>query len=260
VFPATSSTAVRSFDFGSSGTDLFEGALAFSPDARKLFAVARGTTVGTVNFRVFDSPTAVLRATSTSLAVSATKVKYNGTVKLTAHLTGTRSGTMRIYATPYGGEKTLVKSGAVNSYGNLTTSYTMKQKTTFTAEFAGTDTHAASKSSGKVVYVYALATVRMINYYGTSGKYRLYHAGDDPDALGAVKPNHAGLTLKFVAQQYWSGAWRTVASDSFPIEFDGSVYAYLMNATRGTYRMRTVFAGDADHLGDMSPWVFFKVT
>jgi hypothetical protein len=259
VFPATSSTAVRSFDFGSTGTDLFEGALAFSPDAKKLFAVARGTTVGTVNFRVFDSPTSVLRATSTSLAVSATKLNYNQTVKLTAHLTGTRSGTMSIYATPYGGVKTLVRSGSVNTYGNFSASYTMKQKTTFTAEFSGTDTHAASRSGGKVVYVYAIATVRMINYYGTSGKYRLYRAGTYPDALGTVRPNHAGLNLKFVAQRYYAGAWRLVASDAFPMDYDGRFYAYLITTTRGTYRMRTVFAGDADHLGDSSPWAYFQI-
>jgi hypothetical protein len=259
VFPATSSTPVRSFDFGSTGTDLFEGALAFSPDAKKLFAVARGTTVGTVNFRVFDSPTAVLRATSTSLAVSATKLKYNQTVKLTAHLTGTKTGTMSIYATPYGGTKTLVRSGSVNSYGNLTASYTMKQKTTFKAEYSGSDTHAASKSSGKTVAVYAIATVRMINYYGTSGKYRLYRKGTYPDAVGAVKPNHAGYNLKFVAQQYYAGAWRAVASDTFPLGWDSTFYAYLITTSRGTYRMRTVFAGDADHLGDSSPWAYFQI-
>jgi hypothetical protein len=208
---------------------------------------------------VFESPTAVLRATSTSLAVSATKAKYNATVKLTAHLTGTKTGTMSIYATPYGGAKTLVRAGAVNRYGNLTASFTMKQKTTFTAEYSGSATHAASKSGGKVVAVYALATVKMINYYGTSGKYRLYRAGTYPDALGAVKPNHAGHNLKFVAQTYWNGAWRGVASDTFPIEFDGTVLAYLISTTRGTYRMRTVFAGDADHLGDTSPWAYFQI-
>jgi len=234
------------------------GGLAFSPDKSRLFAVGTPGD-GTLSFRAIVSPTAVLRATSTSLAVSATKLKFNQTLKLTAHLTGTRSGTMSIYATPYGGVKTLVRSGSVNTYGNLSASYTMKQRTRFTAVFSGTDTHAASQSTGKVVYVYAIATVRMINYYGTSGKYRLYHAGKYPDALGAVRPNHAGRNLKFVAQRYYAGAWRLVASDSFPLDHDGRFYAYLITRTRGTYRMRTVFAGDADHLGDSSPWAYFQI-
>lgn len=259
VYNAATLTVARKFRFGTSNDRLHRGGLAFSPDKSRLFAVASPGD-GTLSFRAIVSPTAVLKATSTSLAVSATKVKYNGTVKLTAHLTGTKAGTMSIYATPYGGEKMLVRAGAVNSYGNLSASYTMKQKTTFTAEYSGTDTRAASKSGGKVVYVYAIATIRLINYYGTSGKYRLYHAGKYPDAIGAVKPNHAGLKLKFVAQRYYSGAWRTVASDSFPLEFDSTVYAYLISTTRGTYRMRTVFAGDADHLGDTSPWAYLQIT
>jgi hypothetical protein len=258
VYNTATLTVARQFRFGGSNDRVHAGGFAFSPDKSRLFAVGTPGD-GTLSFRAIVSPTAVLRATSTSLAVSATKVNYNQTVKLTAHLTGTRAGTMSIYATPYGGVKTLVRSGSVNTYGNFSASYTMKQKTTFTAEFSGTDAHAASRSGGKVVYVYAIATVRMINYYGTSGKYRLYRAGTYPDALGTVRPNHAGLNLKFVAQRYYAGAWRLVASDAFPMDYDGRFYAYLITTTRGTYRMRTVFAGDADHLGDSSPWAYFQI-
>ena len=46
----------------------------------------------------------------------------------------------------------------------------------------------------------------------------------------------------------------------FPIQYDGSAYAVLGNATRGKYRQRVGFAGDADHLGSKSRWVYLKVT
>jgi hypothetical protein len=65
--------------------------------------------------------------------------------------------------------------------------------------------------------------------------------------------------LKFVAQRYYAGAWRLVASDALPMDYDGRFYAYLITSTRGTYRMRTVFAGAADHLGDSSPWAYFQI-
>ena len=46
----------------------------------------------------------------------------------------------------------------------------------------------------------------------------------------------------------------------FRIRSNGSVTAYFTSGQRGTYRSRNVFAGDADHLGDASPWRYFKVT
>jgi hypothetical protein len=259
VFPATSSTALRGYDFGSSGTDVYEGGLAFSPDASKLFAVARGTTAGTVNVRVFASPTVAPTTTATSLAVSASTVDYNRSVTLTATLSGAPGGTVAIYATPYGGTKTLVRSAAVNTYGKLSATFTMKRKTTFVAEYVGDDAHAASTSSTKTVNVRAIATVRLSGYYGTSGKYKLYHYPKDASVKGTVAPNHAGYNVKFTAQRYSSGAWRTIATASFPIQSDGSAYAKL-DASKGTYRTRVTFGGDAEHLGDTSPWVYLKIT
>lgn len=77
--------------------------------------------------------------------------------------------------------------------------------------------------------------------------------------VGTVSPNHAGKQLKFVAQEYSRGAWRTVASARFRIRRNGSAVAYF-GADRGTYRTRNVFARHTDHLGDASPWIYFRVT
>jgi YVTN family beta-propeller protein len=259
VFPFGDSTPVRGYDFGASGTDLYEGSLAFSPNAAKLFAVAHGSTVGTVNFRVFGSPTVAPSPTTTSLTLSATTVKYNRSVTVRGHVSGASNGTIRIYATPYGGTKTLIGSGGPNASGNFSVTRRMKRKTSFVAEFAGDDSHKSSKSASKVVKVRALVTVKLTNYYGRSGKYRLYHWPSDAYVRGTVTPNHAGFPLKFVAQAYVGGSWRALTSARFTIQGTGSAYARL-DATRGTFRVRTVFAGDADHLGNSSSWAYLKLT
>jgi hypothetical protein len=54
-------------------------------------------------------------------------------------------------------------------------------------------------------------------------------------------------------------AWRKAASDTFPAD-GGSVWAQFVSTTRGTYRIHTVFAGDAENLADTSPWAYFKIT
>jgi hypothetical protein len=97
-------------------------------------------------------------------------------------------------------------------------------------------------------------------YYGTSGRYRLYHNGQRPRIRGAVTPNHAGLYLTFEAQRYKRGRWRLAESAGYLIRADGSVSAYLLNTFRGAYRVRTKFIGDVNHLGDASPWKYLKVT
>jgi hypothetical protein len=100
----------------------------------------------------------------------------------------------------------------------------------------------------------------LYGYYGTSGRYRLYHRGRNPLIKGSVTPNHAGSYLTFEAQRYRLGAWRLADSAGYLISADGTVSARLLNTSRGSYRVRTRFAGDVNHLGDASPWRYLKVT
>jgi YVTN family beta-propeller protein len=258
VFNASTSALVRSFSFAPASSAVRYAGLAFSPDASKIFAVSDGGTTG-VSFRVYGSPTVPPAPTTTSLSTSASTVAYNHAVTLSAHLSGA-SGSVSIYATPYGGAKTLVKRAAVNGSGNVSASYVLKRRTTFTAEYAGDDAHAASTSAGKVVKVRALAALALTGNYGTSGKYRLYHVRRKAYLRGSVAPNHAGLPLKFVVQLQISGTWRTMASNSFPMQSNGSAYAYFYANFRGSFRTRCTFGDDADHLGDTSPWRYFRFT
>jgi hypothetical protein len=261
VFPAGETTALRGYDFGASGTDIYAAGLAFNAAATKLFSVAYPTATSGIVFRAHGSPTEAPRATTASLSTSREKVNYGRAVTLTAHVSGSRSGKMRIYATPYGGSAKLIASGTVNSKGNLTKKWTPKAKTTFRAEYAGDDRHEASASGGRVVKVRARTSVSLGGAYGRSGKYKLYHRGTNPRINGKVVPNHAGFSLKFIAQRYSGGRWVTEASGTYTIDFDGVSRAILYNVYPGyLYRVRVVFGGDADHLGSGSAWAYLRVT
>lgn len=198
--------------------------------------------------------------TTTTLGVSASTVTYGKPVTLNAHVSGATSGTMALYETPLGGSQMLLVTVPVNASGNASFVVEPTGKTTYTAEFQESATHASSSSPGRTISVRSKATATLSGFYRRSGKYRLYRPGRDVNVRGTVVPNHYGQSLKFVAQRYRDGKWRKAATGSFPIQYDGSAYAVLSNATRGKYRQRVVFAGDADHLGSKSRWVYLKVT
>jgi WD40 repeat protein len=261
VFPAGETTPVRQWDFTSTTKVMVERGLAFSPDSSKLFAVSTNDTTGRLDFRVLTNPTQPLLSTETSLTVSASRVTYGTSLTLRAHVTAAKTGSMSFYKTPYGGSRTLVKTVAINSLGNASISTKPAARTLYTAEFTGNDKYDSSTSAGRTVYVRARTTVRLRRWYARSGIYKLFRAGTRPLVTGTVAPNHAGSPLRFVAQRYYAGAWRLTATVTFTITSAGSVSAELLRTTRGgTYRVRTIFGGDADHLGSRSRWAYLKVT
>jgi hypothetical protein len=258
VFPVGSTTPVRDYDLP---TDPFEASLAFNAAASKLFSVAEPPSGGGIVFRVHGSATVAPLPTSTKLTASASTVKFNGKVTLTADVNGASTGTIAIYKTPYGGSRTLVASGAVNSSGVFKRTVKATARTTYQAEYLGTDTRAESSSSGRVVKVRAKAAVSLSGHYRRSGKYRVYRFGQNAHVTGTVAPNHYGYPLKFIAQRDTGRRWKTVTTGSFAIGPDGSAYAILYNLAPGArYRVKVVFAGDADHVGNSSGWAYLKIT
>jgi hypothetical protein len=198
--------------------------------------------------------------TTTTLGVSTSTVTYGKPVTLNAHVSGATDGMIAFYETPYADPTALVATVAVNASGNASLVVNPTGKTTYTAEFQESATHESSSSPGRTISVRSKATATLSGFYRRSGKYRLYRPGRDVNVRGTVVPNHYGHSLKFVAERYRDGRWRKAATGTFPIQYDGSAYAVLSNAARGKYRQRVVFAGDADHLGSKSRWVYLKVT
>lgn len=161
---------------------LYRGGLAFSPDGGRLFVASRVNIDGGLVFSVLGSPTTRPGASPLTLTGSAWTVTYNRKLTLTADLKGVRGGTVSIYATPSGGEKTLVKRGAVDASGNFTAAYTIKNESTFAAEWTAAETCA--ESARRTVSVRVIAGLRLTGYYGTSGVHKLYRFGMEPELAG----------------------------------------------------------------------------
>lgn len=204
----------------------------------------------------------VRTSTPLSLTVSRQTITLGQSVLVTAHLApfqDTDNPVVSLYATPSGGARSLLARRAVGVSGNLSVSVKPRKKTTFSAEWQGDDVYPPSASTNRVVGVHVITTTKVSGSYGTSGKYKLFHLGHAVAQTGTVVPNHAGKYLKFVAQRYTGGRWRTVATASFRIRSSGSVTAYF-SGQLGRYRVRNLFAGDVDHLGDASPWRYLRYT
>lgn len=251
-------TPVRSWDVGGSSNLLSDRGLAFSANGQRLFAVTH-TPTGSLVFRTTASPTAAPTPTSVTLVTSKSRIKFGRSITLSAHLSGA-TGPVSFYAKPVGGTKTLIASRTVNGSGNASLDVKPYGKTTYTAHFAGDDTAAPSASSGKTVTVEPRVTVTLRGFYGTSGKYKLYHYPRDPFVVGTVAPNHAGMMVKFVAQRYSGGAWVFGTKKKVQISSDGKARAYLRNTIKEEYRVRVIFPGDDDHLASKSPWAYLRVT
>jgi hypothetical protein len=239
--------------------------VAFSPASRgtraALLRLPENTRRGRRDIALSGTATGI--TTSLSLSISRSLVSYGQSLTLSTHLdayldTGNRA--VKFFKIPYGGSKSLVAERQLNSSGNASVSVTPTRKTTYVVEWSGDSLYEPASSPSRTVDVRAIAKFSLLGGYGTSGKYRLYHHGRLIYTRGTVVPNHAGHYLEFLAQGYVDGRWRTMSTDRFRIDSDGSVVVYYENAGIGRYRARTRFAADSDHLGDTSPWKYFRVT
>jgi hypothetical protein len=218
--------------------------------------------------------TGTFLTTQVTLKTSAKAVDFGKSIKVTAHLRDhldTTSKQLFIYGTPYGGGTKLIKSGAVNSHGNLSVTFTPTKKTTFVAKFKPDGTYLATTSTPKVVGVAVRVTGKLTRFDARSGKYKIYrytsnctnHGRGCPRYTAKVAPNHRGKRVSFILQLFADGSWHTVLS------FRDRLNARSMRTEIFVYRnarivgfptrVRVTFEGDADHLGDTSEWDYFKV-
>jgi hypothetical protein len=200
--------------------------------------------------------------TAVSILNGAGPYGYGSRPLVVAHLGTSKLRALRIYATPYGGSKTLIRSGTVDSHGNLSVYYTMTRRTTFTVAFAGDDTYNPVYSS-KALLGYAKVSSAMLGYYATSGSYKLVHTSVDPSLYVSVAPNNAGACVSYAVQRYYSGAWHTVATDSceYLDSTSHGVATYYTNVPAGTrFRLRATFNGDTRNVKTYGAWVYGKFT
>ncbi|MGA5729133.1 hypothetical protein ACPCI1_10845 [Streptomyces seoulensis] len=199
--------------------------------------------------------------TSLSVAADASTYAYGATATVTAHLGTTYNGrTVSLWATPAGGKKTLVKTGTVDSKGNLRGTYKLTRSTTFTASYAGDYRYAPATAtravSGQVKVAQALSGYyTSTTYSGTT--YRVYHRRTRPTVTTTVSPDKSGQCVKFQAQQYYSGAWHTLnTSGCFTLGSKSAVASELSlsNAVNQKFRVRSEYVRSSKDTTNVSTW------
>ncbi|MFD4143541.1 YncE family protein [Streptomyces sp. NPDC058572] len=201
VFPQGSTKAVRTYDFpntgNTSGADTLEpGALAWSPDSSRLFAVSRNSA-GVLTLRTFADPTKSVPALTVTAPASAARAKaLTVTGKLTASeplpagtpLTVTRTD----MESPTGkslGTRTLKDDGTFS----FSDTPPAGGKVTYKVSYAGDATHTAASASAVVNVSRATPTLTLNN----NGK--VYSHGQDV-AFAA----HLGTTYKNRSVEIWA--------------------------------------------------------
>ncbi|MGW3262815.1 YncE family protein [Streptomyces sp. NPDC001056] len=208
-------------------------------------------------------------ATSLSVTTDASSYAYGATATVTAHLGTTYNGrTVSIYAQPYGGGKTLVKTGTVDTSGNLAATYKITRNTTFTASFGG-DYRYAPATATRTAYDRVRIAESLGGYYtsttygGTT--YRVYHHTVKPRVTAVVTPDKSGQCEKFQAQEYYSGAWHTLTTSgcfSLDTKSTSTTQLTLTNPVDQKFRVRSQYvhsAKDDTNLTTWSGWLYLTV-
>ena len=152
-------------------------------------------------------------AGSLALSPGSKSLLYKPTIHLTATLGPTSSNhTVSIYAQPAGSKtRTLLKTGTVDAYGQLSVSYTAAHNTTFSAVFTG-DQNDAPQTVTELIDIRAKVSESVGGYYKrtTSGgtTWWLYHHTHKLSAHATVAPRKPGQCVKFEVQEYHLGTWQ----------------------------------------------------
>jgi len=267
VYHPNGDTAVNTYSLVSSGGNLMPRGLAWSPDGSTLFAVLQGTST-TYSLHVVDGP--LLINTKLTLSTGSSKFTYEPTVHVTAHLGTTDTNrTVSIYAQPSGSKsKTLLKTGKVDSSGNLTVSYKAAHSTTFSAVFSG-DSRYRPASVTRVIYVRANVSETLSGYYASTRiggiTYRLFHRRALMHVHVTVRPNKSGQCVKLELQEHYHGAWHGVTTRCGTLNSSSKISAAvrLTHANLGYhYRIRADYirsSKDTTNLNNDSAWRYFIV-
>jgi hypothetical protein len=195
-----------------------------------------------------------------TIATDKSLYAYGASARILAHLGTTHTNrTLSIAATPYGYPKSVRKTGPVSSTGNLSTTYTVARRTTFTATFTGDDRYEPRTVSRTVTVQVKLSSF-LTGYYTTSGSYRVYRRTAYPVMDVIVKPTNKGACMSFLVQKYSSGAWRTAGTASCLTLNEYSQTSAVFTGTRSAgvrYRMRTTFLGTTANARTVGPFSYF---
>jgi hypothetical protein len=196
---------------------------------------------------------------------------YNTPVTFTAHLGTTyKNRTVDIYADPYGSDKPnkLVKSGKVDSSGNLTATVYLTRDTKLTAKFTG-DTRYAPATVTSTAGARVTVSTALSGYYKTrtawNQTYRYFHKSKDPVYDTTMTP-YPGRKYKVEVQGYYDGAWRATHSEYLELGSGGKDTLELTGTppTGVRFRIRSSYidttSGDNVNSTTYGTWKYFTFT
>jgi len=210
-------------------------------------------------------------ATTLTLNNNGKVYAYGSDVKFTAHLGTTyKNRTVEIWANPYGSDKPdkLVKSGTVDSYGNLSVTLDLTRDTKLTAKFAG-DTRYAPATATSTVGAQVKVSTALSGYYTTktawNHTYRYFHKSKDP-VFDTTMTAYPGRKYKLEVQGYSDGAWHATHSEYFELGSGGTDTVELTGTppTGVRFRIRSSYvdtsSGDNVNSTTHGSWKYFIFT
>ncbi|MFE9498499.1 YncE family protein [Streptomyces collinus] len=219
------------------------------------------------------SDTVEVSRTSPTLTVNKNGTVYAEASKVTftAHLGTTyKNRTLSLYADTAGDGKGkyLVKTGTVNSEGNLSVTLTLKRDTTVSASFSG-DARTAPKTAESWVGARVKVSLSLSRYYKTatvSGHTRYYFRKTTNPRLTTTMTAYPGRSQRLQFEIYDNGAWRSAGSPYFTLDSTGKSVVDLGGTHQTGYSMRVRSSyinnssGDTVNSTTHGSWKYFTFT
>jgi hypothetical protein len=215
---------------------------------------------------------AVSRATpSLTLNKNGNTYAYGADVTFTAHLGTTyKNRAVEIWADPYGSDKPnkLVKSGTVNSSGNLSVTLDLTRDTKLTAKFAGDARYKPVDATSRVSTKVRISTSISGHYKTQSAWNHTYYyirQSKDP-VLKTAMTYYPGRKQRLKLQAYYQGAWRDAGSQYFSLGTSGVSEVALTGtpSTNVRFRFRSEYhdttSGDNVNTTTYGAWKYFIFT
>lgn len=214
----------------------------------------------------------VSRATPTlTLDKNRKTYAYGADVKFTAHLGSTyKNRKVEIWADPYGSDRPnkLVKSGTVNSSGNLSVTVDLKRDTKLSVKFAG-DARYKAKTVTNTVYTKVAIASSISGHYKTrtawGQKYHYVRKSKDP-VLKTTMSYYPKREQRLQLQFHYNGAWHDGGSEYFPLGTTGRSDVTLTGTPTTDVRLRfrseyhDTTSGDNVNTTTYGPWKYFIYT
>ncbi|WP_225100223.1 Ig-like domain repeat protein [Streptomyces sp. CoH27] len=220
-----------------------------------------------------DSVSVSRATTALTLNNNRTVYDYGKAVKFTAHLGTTYTNrTVEIWADPYGSDRPnkLVKSGRVDSHGNLSVTLNLWRDTTVTAKFAG-DARYQPASARSIVGDRVSISTSVGNQYKSAyvwgQTYSYFHTNKNP-LITTRMTYYPGRAQKFEFQVYYQGTWYPGDPAYFKLGSDGVSRVQITGDhskdVGWRFRIRSSYidgsSGDIVNSTTNGPWKYFTFT